>query len=150
MSKSPGRLSNSMMAWLLRSPLHGVLSNNFMLITVTGRKSGRPITTPVNYARAGDALLIISWPDRTWWKNLRGGALVVVRLKGKLWKGDGCAIEDEASVAQNLLTMLKHVPRYQQYFAVTLTPDGQPADPEALRRLAQSRVIVRITDLNPA
>ena len=56
---------NSFIAWLLRSPLHGLLSGNTLLITVTGRKTGRPITTPVNYVRDGDRLWVISNRDRT-------------------------------------------------------------------------------------
>jgi hypothetical protein len=56
---------NSFIAWLLRSPLHGLLSANTLLITMAGRKTGRPITTPVNYVRDGDRLWVISSRDRT-------------------------------------------------------------------------------------
>jgi hypothetical protein len=97
--------------------------------------------------RAGDDVLIISWRDRTWWKNLRGGAPVTVHLTGKDWKGTGCAVEDESAVAQQLLVMLKCAPRHQTHFSISLAPDGRPSDPEALEQLARSSVIVRITDL---
>ncbi len=147
MSRPPGRFSNSMMAWLLRSPLHGLLSKNFMLITVTGRKSGKSLTTPVNYVRDGADLLIVSWRDRTWWKNLRGGAPVTLRLQGRDHIGFGIPIEDAESVAKNLLVLIRQSPAYQKHFAINLTPDGQPTDPEALMQLAQPRVIVRVTNL---
>ena len=39
------RLGNLFVASMLRSPLHGLLSGSVMLITVTGRKSGRRYTT---------------------------------------------------------------------------------------------------------
>ena len=42
---------NDFMAWVLRSPFHGMLSNGMMLITVTGRKTGKAYTTPVGYYR---------------------------------------------------------------------------------------------------
>jgi len=32
---------NTLMSWLLRSPFHGLLSKSTLLVTVTGRKSGR-------------------------------------------------------------------------------------------------------------
>jgi len=32
---------NDFMAWVLRSPFHGMLSNGMMLITITGRKTGK-------------------------------------------------------------------------------------------------------------
>lgn len=40
---------NDFMAWVLRSPFHGMLSNGMMLITVTGRKTGKTYITPVGY-----------------------------------------------------------------------------------------------------
>ena len=51
---------NPIMASLLRSPLHRWLSRNTMLISVRGRKTGRMLTTPVNYVRVGDELLVVS------------------------------------------------------------------------------------------
>jgi hypothetical protein len=41
----------------LRSPLHGILSKNFLLINFTGRKSGRVFTTPVSYSQDDSAAL---------------------------------------------------------------------------------------------
>ena len=43
---------NPIMRTLLRSPLHGLLSDSLMLITYTGRRSQRKFTTPVRYLRA--------------------------------------------------------------------------------------------------
>ena len=62
--------SRRFMTWMLRSPFH-IFMGGVLLITVTGRKSGRAISTPVNYARDGDTLLVTSKTDRTWWKNVR-------------------------------------------------------------------------------
>ena len=45
---------NSIMSALLRSPFHGMLSSQMLLIKVTGRKSGRQYTTPVNYFQQDD------------------------------------------------------------------------------------------------
>jgi hypothetical protein len=64
---------NSMMKWILRSPLHGLISKSTMLITYTGHKSGKLYTIPVNYVRDEDVLSVTSYRHRTWWRNLRGG-----------------------------------------------------------------------------
>jgi len=77
------RLQNPMMKWLLGSPLHFFTSGMFMLITFTGRKSGKTYMTPVQYRREGNTLYVITSADYTWWKNLRGGAEVKLRLRGK-------------------------------------------------------------------
>lgn len=74
---------NDFMAWVLRSPLHGMLSGNTLLITFTGRKTGKRYTTPINFYREGEYLWAVSSRDRTWWRNLQGGAPVDLLLKRK-------------------------------------------------------------------
>lgn len=75
---------NDLITWALRSPFHGMLSNGMMLITVTGSKTGKEYTTPVGYYRDPDDLWVITNCDRTWWRNLRGGAQVDLLLKRQL------------------------------------------------------------------
>jgi F420H(2)-dependent quinone reductase len=79
------RSGNRLIAGLLRSPLHSLVSRRLMLITVTGRRTGREHTLPVMYTRAGETLTVpVMWPERKlWWRNLRGGAPVSVRLHGR-------------------------------------------------------------------
>lgn len=61
---------NSTVKFILRSPVHGMISKAFLLITFTGRKSGKTYTTPVSYSRRGDELSIFT--HARWWKNLTG------------------------------------------------------------------------------
>jgi len=83
------KTGNSFVGFLLLSPLHGLLGAKFTLITMTGRKTGRTYTTPVNYVREGDTLTLISRRDRAWWRNLSKPAPVFVRLRGKRRAGMG-------------------------------------------------------------
>jgi deazaflavin-dependent oxidoreductase (nitroreductase family) len=64
-------MQNGIVAWLLQSPLHGLLSTKIDLIRYEGRRSGRTVTTPTQYAREGsDVLIIVGHPERkTWWRN---------------------------------------------------------------------------------
>ena len=135
---------NAIVRWLLRSPLHGLLSKSTMLITVSGRRSGKLYTVPVNYVREGGTLTVSSLRDRTWWKNVRGGATVAVRVQGQGLTGTADVLEDDEAVAAGLLDLLRANPRYASYYKVTLTPDGQPTNPEQIARLTQDRVIVRV------
>ncbi len=77
------RLYNPFVVALLRSPLHGFMSGSTMLLTYAGCKSGKAYTTPVNYLRDGDTLLVVSSRKHIWWKNLRGGAPVTARVRGQ-------------------------------------------------------------------
>jgi deazaflavin-dependent oxidoreductase (nitroreductase family) len=105
------RLDNQLVKAILRSPLHGLVSGNIVLITVTGRKSGKAYTTPVRYWRQGDMLTIVSRWNRTWWRNVRGGSPVTLRLQGKEAKGWGMVTEDDQGVVTALAAYLQQVPR---------------------------------------
>jgi deazaflavin-dependent oxidoreductase (nitroreductase family) len=134
---------NSIITWLLRSPMHGLVSRILILLTVTGRKSGRSISTPTNYIRQGDTLWVISWRQRTWWRNLRGGAIVRVLLSGKNLSGTGQVVEEEKAVAQSLFAYYRLVPGVAKYVHIGLDLAGQPilADCELA---AHKMVVVRI------
>ncbi|OGO29578.1 MAG: hypothetical protein A2Z16_07080 [Chloroflexi bacterium RBG_16_54_18] len=134
---------NGFITWMLRSPLHGMLSSSTMLVTVTGSTSGRPITTPVNYAQQGNTLWVTSFRKRSWWRNLRGGWPVELQIKGKGVQGWGRAIEDRPEVEAALSNYLQRLPKSAKYFGVTLDENGQPR-PEDIAHAAQDRVMVEI------
>ena len=91
------RMVNPLVRGLLRSPAHGLLSRRLLLITVTGRRTGRRFTIPVGYRETdGGIEVAVGWPGRKrWWRNLRGGAPVVVRLRGEERAGWAEAHGDE-------------------------------------------------------
>jgi hypothetical protein len=76
------RLQNPMMKWLLASPAHFLTSDWYLLMSVTGKKSGQVYTMPVQYKQVAHRLTIISSKDYQWWRNLRGGANVDLVLRG--------------------------------------------------------------------
>ena len=77
------RWYNPLMRWLLRSPFHGLVSRGVLLLTFSGRKSGRTYCTPISYSQSGSELQLITHRGRAWWRNLEGGVPVIVRLRGK-------------------------------------------------------------------
>lgn len=85
---------------LLRSRFHGWVSKHLILLTFTGRKSGKQFTTPVAYDREGDTLYVAT--DSPWWKNLRGGAPVTVVLEGQERRGYAQAFADPERFARML------------------------------------------------
>lgn len=134
---------NPLIASILRSPLHGMLSGTMLLMTVTGRKSGKPYTLPVNYVATGEGLLVLSQRDRTWWRNLRGGAPVQLVLRGKAFEAQGEAIEDEQAVIAGLTDYLQGLPQAARYLGVSMDSQGQPSR-EDVAKAAASRVMVRL------
>lgn len=91
------RSGNRLVAVLLRSPLHPLVSGRLALISVTGRRSGTQHTFPIGYQQTGEQLTIpVLWPQRKlWWRNLRDGATVRLRLRGAERSGQARARVDE-------------------------------------------------------
>ena len=77
-------LLNPVITPILRSRLHWLLSTGLMLITVTGRKTGRRYTIPVGYHQVADAIVILvsDAPSKTWWRNFRSAAPIELWLHG--------------------------------------------------------------------
>lgn len=101
------RTVNPLVAGLLQSPVHAALSRQLVLITVTGRKTGRAYRFPVLYRRDGDRVVIpIGWPERKrWWRNLRTAAPVELRLRGRRRTGSAVAEGDETSGVRVVVTL---------------------------------------------
>ncbi len=97
---------NRLVAVLLRSPLHSLVSRHLALISVTGRRTGAQHTFPVGYQEANEALTIpVMWPHRKlWWRNLRDGATVRLRLRGADRTGQARArVDDGGGVTVEVL-----------------------------------------------
>jgi len=131
------------MIWLLRSPFHGLLDKSIMLVTVTGRKSGKMYSTPVNYLRDGNLLWVTSIRTRTWWRNLKGGAQLNVLLAGQSMKAYGVVIVDDQAVVDSLVAYFRKAPRLARYFKVELDASGQPVREDCVRA-AHERVMIKI------
>lgn len=141
------KLYNPIVIWLLHSPLHSFMDKSTLLITVTGRKSGKLYTVPVSYIRDGEMLLVISQREHMWWKNLRGGTHVTLYMQGHTMSARGETFTDTETVANKLLLFLQQFPRYQELIHVKLDANGQPENPETFKRFVQAMIIVQLREL---
>jgi len=137
------QFSNGFMKALLRSPLHGMMSANTLIITLTGRKTGKPVSTPVNYVEDGKQLIITSKPDRSWWRNARGGADAELQLRGRSVTGRAQVVEEPAAVAAQLVRYFKHVPQFAKYSGIKQLPDGS-FDPDDVDKASHEKVIILV------
>jgi F420H(2)-dependent quinone reductase len=91
------RTANPVVRAVLGSALHPLLSRGLALISVTGLRTGRRYTFPVSYRREGDRVTVtVGWPQRKrWWRNLRDGGRVEMRIRGRQYQGDASVRGDE-------------------------------------------------------
>ncbi|HVN53524.1 MAG TPA: nitroreductase/quinone reductase family protein [Anaerolineaceae bacterium] len=132
---------NQTMRFILRSPLHGLVSRNVLLITFTGRKSDKTYTTPVSYSEHGGQVYIFS--HGTWWKNLGSGAPVTLRIRGRDFQGVAEAVaEDQGAIAAGLAAHLRKVPSDARYYGVTFDERKNPRE-EEVEQAVQTVVMIR-------
>ena len=133
---------NDFMSWVLRSPLHGMLSNGMMLITVTGRKTGKTYTIPVGYYEESGYLWVITSRDRTWWRNLQGGANVNLLLKRKPVHGIAETELDGKAVETRMFEYIQHVPQAAKPLGIHV--ENKIPNLEDIARTAKERLFVKI------
>jgi hypothetical protein len=135
---------NGFISWVLHSPLHGILSSGMLLITVTGRKTGRKFTLPVGYYCEQGTVWILTNRDRTWWRNVEDGAEVSLLMKRKPLGAFAEADLDDASVEQQMHEYIRHVPQAAKSLGIRVNGSANAKD---IARVAKERLFVKIYQL---
>src|SRR5689334_11613903 len=129
-------------AFLLRRNWMGGMSNVIMVITTTGRKSGKQFSTPVGYIRDGEDFVSLN-PGGTsnWYRNVLATPDVTLNVKGQDYRARGTHIIDQGE-KERLFEIFKrdHKAAFPRLFGVSV---DAPAD-ELMKALA-SREMVRFT-----
>jgi deazaflavin-dependent oxidoreductase (nitroreductase family) len=135
---------NRLMAWIVRSPFRRFVDRSILLLTVTGTRSGRRYSFPVQYIEEGDDLWVMTGhaSEKRWWKNLRSPAPVEIVLRGRTVPAIAIAVTREADPE----TVDAGVRRYVERFPKMAEKVGLPTDdPATAARTAADTVMVRIT-----
>ncbi len=139
---------NRFMLWMWRlgfAPLFGMWPDGWgqiMVITHTGRKSGKKYQTPVNFARVDDNIYCVAafGEKAHWYQNMLAHPDVEVWLPDSWWQGT----MTDASDAENRLEILRQVlinsgfatPFFEGFSPKTLS-DAELAEKTAQYRLIQ-------------
>lgn len=89
------RVANPVLRRLLRSRPGRRMGRGLAVLRYTGRRTGQPHELVCQYARAGDTVwvLVAKAEQKTWWRNLRGGADVELWLAGEHLRARAVAVE---------------------------------------------------------
>ena len=138
---------NPVIAALLRSPLHPLLSPGLLLLTVTGRRSGRRYTIPVGYQRDGDDVVVLVSEARRkqWWRNYYEPGPVSVRLRGEDRAGRAELVAPGSDEFREIADRtLQRVPYMRRVFRVADYDPRVGLRGDQLDRLGEEIAIVRI------
>lgn len=136
------RSINPFMAMILRSPLHRLLSSSMLMLTFTGRKTGKQFTIPVGYTREGNTLILFS--SKSWWKNLRNDGRVAIHLQGRKRAGRAEVIEDRAAVVEAAERLVAAYGLKEAGRRIGLALDTPPPTPVELAAALEDRVAIRL------
>lgn len=129
-----------------------MLDGRLILITYTGKKSGKKHSLPVQYAKSKDDLIVFAGYHRhkKWWRNLLEQSTINVRYRGKWFEASARAYNgDVEAIAPAFPDYLRRFPASARVRGLTLDPRGSIEDQGKLDEAAKDTVMVRIKILSP-
>ena len=135
------RYSNPFMRLVLGSRAHRMMSGQLMLLSFTGRRTGRSYTTPVSYVREGTNLFVPG--GGAWWRNLTSGT-ARVRLQGTWRVVTPEVIQEPVALSAVLGRMLAINPAIAVFTGIPLGSDGRPFARSLERERRRGFVVVRL------
>jgi len=126
------KVINPIVRGLLRSPLHGLMSKNTLLLEFEGRKTGRPLSTPISYNEADGVLRGFTDRGFGWWRNLEQGR-VHATVRGQRSEVRAEIGLEETEIREGLRSFLRAVPRDASHAGVALAADGTPSEEDIAR-----------------
>jgi deazaflavin-dependent oxidoreductase (nitroreductase family) len=100
-----------------------------LLLTTTGRKTGLPRVTPLQYEEIDGAFYLGSSRGQKadWFRNIQANPHVEIRVKSRRLRGVAEAVTDPARVADFLALRLE---RHPKMIGAILQREGLPAQPD--------------------
>ena len=137
------RRLNPLIAALLRSPLHGRVSRDLLLLTYTGSRTGRRRTLPLSYVTHGERLYLCT-RSSIWARSLREGKPVDLRLRGRRLPATPVVLDVRTPEALDALrAFLTANPKTAEMLYQVAAPGGRPNEADLGREVLRS-VVVRL------
>lgn len=142
------KIVNPLVRLILRSPLHGLMSDTLLLITYRGHKTGREYSLPVQYVQTGQTIYIMpGMPERkTWWRNLKETSPVQITLRGQFLAGHATVLKptsDSESILEGLCLFLRRFPEMAKVHHIGIGADRNFIAAE-LQQAAKQAVIIHV------
>ncbi len=120
---------------LYNTPLRMLMGRMILLLTTTGRKSGLPRTTPLQYEEVDGAYCLGSARGQhaDWFQNILANPQVEIQVRSRRYKAVAEAVTDPARIADFLALRLR---RHPFMVGLILRADGLSRKPTRAELLA--------------
>lgn len=127
------KLVNRFVLVLLRSPLRRLLSGAVVGIEYRGRRSGNPVRFPAQYARSGDAVVVLAGraDTKTWWHNFATPWHATLLLDGERHDAVGEVLREPGPQDPNAMAYRARYPRVGELPVLVVFEPVSPAGPAA-------------------
>ncbi len=120
-----------------------VVGKIVLLLTTTGRKSGLPRTTPLQYEEVDGSIIVASAKGvkADWFRNILANPCVSVRCQSRQFQGLAEPVTDPERIADFIELRLKRHPRM---VGAILKSDGVPVPPSWEDLVRYSRALAMV------
>ena len=117
LSKS-AKFAMGVQIFLLRRGWMGKMDDFVMIITTTGRKSGKKFTTPIAYQRDGENIIAVNPGNSNWLHNVAASGEAVLEIKRQVIPVSGVVVK-EAQERQRIFDLYRQNPAtFERLFKV--------------------------------
>lgn len=128
--KAPPKIPKWLLAvqvWLLRRNIIRSFNETLMVITTTGRKSGKRFSLPIGYIRDGSDILTFSsirgGRYSNWYENVLANKTATLEVQGQSYEMQGEPITDQEGLRHTLTVYKQNKPKmFERFFGVS--PDA--------------------------
>ena len=153
MSRALYAVINPVVKFILRSPLHGLMSHNTLVLEFKDRSSGKTYSTAVSYHISNGHVHCFTERSNQWWRNLRHADEIELTLQGRRITGRPTVLTDGSTQVQTALhDLLVATPRDASHAGVAFDAHGHPAPADvtaASQRLALVSIDIRDSAMPP-
>jgi deazaflavin-dependent oxidoreductase (nitroreductase family) len=120
------KFAMGMQVFLLRRGWMGKMGEFVMVITTTGRKSGKKFTTPIAYQRDGEHIIAINQGNSNWFQNVAASGEAVLEIQRQVMPVTGVVVRDEQE-RQRIFGLYRQNPAtFERLFKVAANaPDSE-------------------------
>ena len=135
------RLMNPIIYLILATPLRFFFIRTLLVLRVSGRRTGRSITTPLRYEKNGDQVRCFTSMETFWWRNVKAAEEVELLIGGRWFRASAqVTLGDPDVLLPALEQMLRIYPQDAAYQNIRMVA-GQP-HPDDLQMACRQAVLV--------
>jgi hypothetical protein len=103
---------------ILKSPLHGLLSDDFAVISFSDPRTGKHLSFPVEYQKEKRFIRVICSRLETCWNKFFFGSPVEILIHGATYRGWAELIEDPEEILKEWKALFRHKPKIAENFGI--------------------------------